>query len=186
MSSREGIAMFETLHMSPRAILLAALIGGDALALAPAARAQTVTARAAQASMLALNFTHEFAGVSQTDHESDLWTGRVGGALSGDLVMTLKLLGSPVEAANPVWKVRTRWTLTAGGDAALVAELYGTVNWKTGMMHLSGAVTEGCLAESEVHVDGRFVDMNGSGILEILPSATFSQADGSVWNPRCS
>ncbi len=146
--------MFETLHMSPRAILLAALIGGGALAVAPAARAQSVTACAAQASMLA--------------------------------VMTLKLLGSPVEAANPVWKVRTRWTLTAGGDAALVAELYGTVNWKTGMMHLSGAVTEGCLAESEVHVDGRFVDMNGSGILEILPSATFSQADGSVWNPRCS
>jgi len=158
--------------MSPRAILLAALIGGAALAVPPAARAQSVTASsacAAQASMLALNFTHEFAGVSQTDHESDRWTGRVGGALSGDLVMTLKLLGSPVEAANPVWKVRTRWTLTAGGDAALVAELYGTVNWKTGMMRLSGAVTEGCLAESEVHVDGRFVDMNGSGILRILP-----------------
>src|SRR2546425_12770220 len=52
MSSREGIAMFETLHMSPRAILLAALIGGGALAVAPAARAQSVTARAAQAGML--------------------------------------------------------------------------------------------------------------------------------------
>jgi len=47
MSSREGIAMFETLHMSPRAILLAALIGGGALAVAPAARAQSVTACAA-------------------------------------------------------------------------------------------------------------------------------------------
>src|SRR2546426_6810220 len=55
MSSREGIAMLETLHMSPRAILLAALIGGGALAVAPAARAQSVTACAAQASMLALN-----------------------------------------------------------------------------------------------------------------------------------
>src|SRR2546430_12996576 len=85
MSPREGIAMFETLHMSPRAILLAALIGGGALAVAPAARAQSVTACAAQASMLALNFTHEFAGGSQTDPQSDLWTRRVGGALSGDL-----------------------------------------------------------------------------------------------------
>jgi len=137
----------------------------------------------APATTLALNFAHEFAGVSQADHESDVWTGRAGGALTGDLVMTLQLLGSPVEAANPVWNVRTRWTLTGGGDAALVAELYGTVNWKTGIMRLSGAVTQGCFSGSEVHVDGRFVDMNGSGMLRILPSAAFSQADVSVGHP---
>jgi len=132
--------------------------------------------------MLALNFAQEFAGVSQTDHESDVWTGRVGGARTGDLVMTLRLLGSPMDAANPVWKVRTRWTLTPGGDAALVAELYGTVNWKTGIMRLSGAVTEGCVAGAEVHVDGRFVDMNGSGTIRILPSAALSQAGESGRN----
>lgn len=136
----------------------------------------------APASTLALTFAHEFAGVSQADHESDVWTGRAVGALSGDLIMTLQLLGSPVEAANPVWKVRTHWTLT-GDDAPLVAELYGTVNWKTGIMRLSGAVAEGCLVGSEVHVDGRFVDMTGSGILRILPSAALSQADVSVGNP---
>lgn len=138
---------------------------------------------AAPASTLALSFAHEFAGVSQTDHESDMWTGRVEGALTGDVVMTLQLLGIPMEAANPVWNVRTRWMLTPGGGAGLVAELYGTVNWKTGVMRLSGVVSEGCLAGSEVHVDGRFVDMNGSGILRILPAATLSQSDASVWNP---
>lgn len=133
--------------------------------------------------MLALTFAHEFAGVSQTDHESDVWTGRAGGALTGDLVMTLQLLGSPVEAANPVWKVRTRWTLTPADGAALVADLYGTVNWTTGMMRLSGVVTEGCRVGSEVHIDGRFVDMNGSGTVLILPSAAPSRADVSVGNP---
>lgn len=138
---------------------------------------------AAPASTLTLTFAHEFNGVSQTDHESDVWTGRTGGALTGDLVMTLQLLGSPVEAANPVWKVRTRWTLTRAGGAALVADLYGTVNWKTGRMRLSGAVTEGCRAGSQVDVDGRFVDMNGSGVFAILPSAVLSQADDSVRNP---
>ena len=131
----------------------------------------------AQAGVLALTFADEFAGVSGTDHESDVWTGRTEAPLAGDLVMTLQLLGRPVEAANPVWKVRTRWTLTPDHDAALVADLYGTVNWKTGVMRLSGAVTEGCGAGSEVHVDGQFVDMNGSGVLRILPSATMSHFD---------
>ena len=152
----------------------------------PARRVKSGTAPpacATQAGVLALNFAHEFAGVSQTDHESDVWTGRVGGARSGDLVMTLQLLGSPMEAANPVWKVRTRWTLTPDSDAALAAELYGTVNWKTGIMRLSGAVTEGCLAGSEVHVNGRFVDMNGSGTIQILPATALSQADQSGRNP---
>lgn len=137
----------------------------------------------AQVGVLALTFADEFAGVSGTDHESNVWTGRAAAPLAGDLVMMLQLLGSPVEAAKPVWKVRTRWTLTPDHDVALVAELYGTVNWKTGMMRLSGAVTEGCRAGSEVHVDGQFVDMNGSGVLRILPSATLSQVKGSVRNP---
>lgn len=150
---------------------------------------RSITARTAPpacvapASTLALTFAHEFAGVSQADHESDVWTGRVSGALTGDLVMTLQLLGSPVDAARPVWKVRTHWTLTSGRDTTLVAELYGTVNWRTGMMRLSGAVTHGCRSGSEANVDGRFVDMNGSGTLRIFPSVTRAQADVSVSNP---
>lgn len=39
---------------------------------------------------VALNFAHEFAGVSQEDGESNVWVGRVHGAVSGDLVMTLQ------------------------------------------------------------------------------------------------
>ena len=123
---------------------------------------------ATPAGVLALSFVNDFAGVSQADHTSDVWTGRVGGALTGDLVMALEFLGSPMEAANPIWPVRTRWTLP-GPDGAIIADLYGTVNWKTGIMRLSGAVTGGRLKGSEVDVDGRFVDLNGSGTIRILP-----------------
>ena len=176
--------------LTPRSVALAGLAtllagasaGPQQLMARPVKGGTAAPACVAPASTLALTFAYEFAGVSPADHESDVWTGRANGALAGDLVMALQLLGSPVEAAKPVWRARTHWTLTSG-DSALVAELYGTVNWKTGIMRLSGVVTQGCALGSEVHVDGRFVDMNGSGILRIFPSAALSQADVSVGSP---
>ena len=158
-------------------LLAATSVAPQRLTVRPVNTGPASSACPAQVGVLALTFADEFAGVSGTDHESDVWTGRAGAPLAGDLIMTLQLLGRPEEAANPVWKVRTRWTLTPDHDAALVADLYGTVNWKTGMMRLSGAVTEGCRAGSEVHVDGQVVDLNGSGVLRILPSAATSHVD---------
>ena len=116
-----------------------------------------------------LTFSHEFAGVSQADHKSNVWTGRVHGAVRGDVVMTLELLGSPMEAASPVWQVRTRWTVAGGTGFA--ADLYGTVNWKSGALRLSGAIGEGCLKGSEIRAEGRFADLDGSGTIRILPPA---------------
>ena len=55
------------------------------------------------------------------------------------------------------------------GERSLVAELYGTVNWKTGRTRLSGVVTEGCLEGYEAVVDGRFADLDAGGTLQIEP-----------------
>lgn len=127
---------------------------------------------AAGAHGVGLEFASEFAGVSSEDYQSNLWTGRVTGPVSGALRMTLAPLGPLTETANPVWKVRTQWTVLPAslGAGPLVAELYGTVNWKTGFLRLSGVVGEGCLKGAEAVVHGRFADLDGSGTLEILPA----------------
>ncbi len=121
---------------------------------------------------LAGDFTSEFAGVSGEDHRSNLWIGRVSGPLSGALTVTLEPLGDLMATANPVWNVRTRWTVApaAPDDQSLVADLYGTVNWKTGVLRLSGVVTEGCLKGYEAVARGRFADLDGSGTLQIQPA----------------
>ena len=148
-------------------LVLAALFGASALLAPTPAQAQTA-ACAAGANGVALGFVGELAGVSSDDHRSSMWTGRVSGGAGGALRMTLEPLGDPIETANPVWNVRTRWTVwpAAPGEASLVAALYGTVNWKTGVLRVAGVVSEGgCVAA----VDGRFARLDASGTLEFRP-----------------
>ncbi|PYP50059.1 MAG: hypothetical protein DMD45_12520 [Gemmatimonadetes bacterium] len=119
---------------------------------------------------MVLDFAAQFGGVSQDDHRSNVWSGRVTGSMIGNLVVALEPLGSLMETANPIWQVKTRWIVPAGAsEGSLVADLYGTVNWKTGRMRLSGVVTEGCLKGYEAVVDGRFADLDAAGTLQIEP-----------------
>src|SRR2546422_2989887 len=55
---------------------------------------------AARANGLTLGFAGQFAGVSQDDHKSNVWSGRVSGSMSGGLVVTLEPLGSLMETAR--------------------------------------------------------------------------------------
>ena len=130
------------------------------------------SACAVAANGFTLGFTGQFAGVSQDDHKSNVWSGRVTGSMTGNLLVTLEPLGSLMETANPIWQVKTRWSVPAAapGQSSLAAELYGTVNWKTGRMRLSGVVTEGCFKRYEAIVDGRFADSDPAGTLQIQPA----------------
>ena len=127
---------------------------------------------AAGAHGLDLSFASQFAGVSQDDHTSNVWNGQVGGLARGSLIVTLEPLGSLMETARPVWEVKTRWIVApeAPGEIPLVAELYGTVNWKSGVLRLAGVVTEGCLKGYEAVASGRFAALDAAGTLQIQPA----------------
>src|SRR5438093_13253638 len=86
--------------------------------------------------------------------------------------VTLEPLGSLMETARPVWEVKTRWIVApeAPGEIPLVAELYGTVNWKSGVLRLAGVVTEGCLKGYEAVASGRFAALDAAGTLQIQPA----------------
>ncbi|PYO42562.1 MAG: hypothetical protein DMD33_10280 [Gemmatimonadetes bacterium] len=161
--------------MSAIARIPAAVGAFAALLVTSYAAPQRTTHRSAcatSANGVTLGFAGQFAGVSQDDHKSNLWSGRVSGSMSGGLVVTLEPLGSLMETANPIWQVKTRWRVPAAarGQSSLAAELYGTVNWKTGRMRLSGVVTEGCFKGYEAIVDGRFADLDAAGTLQIQPA----------------
>ncbi|HYT99310.1 MAG TPA: hypothetical protein VEK85_02960 [Gemmatimonadales bacterium] len=154
------------------ALLLTSSAATQGTNAAPARAAAVGSVCAAGAHGLDLSFASQFAGVSQDDHSSNVWNGQVSGPAGGALVVTLEPLGSLVETARPVWQVKTRWIVSsvAPGEGPLVAELYGTVNWKSGVLRLSGVVTDGCLRGYEAVASGRFANLDGEGTLQIRPA----------------
>ena len=116
-----------------------------------------------------LVFRTEFAGV---DKAGDcLWRGRVDGDGAGIVTLALQQVEDPVQAANPVWHVRSHWSITGTRpDRSFSADLEGMVDWKAGVSRLSGIITSGWMRGAWVQQDGRFVSGDVSGTLEITPS----------------
>ncbi len=115
-----------------------------------------------------LSFEATFAGVS---NGSPVWEGRLRGGASARAQLLLHQVESPVEAANPVWHVRARWTVAADPAArSFTAELEGMVDWKTGTTRLSGVVTDGWMKGAWVQQASRFVNGDMSGTLDIAPT----------------
>jgi hypothetical protein len=114
-----------------------------------------------------LSFRSTFSGVA-ADGEHCLWQGPVGGALQGRVTILLRQIEPAEAAANPVWHVASRWVVSDAGTApTFSADLEGTIDWKTGTLHLSGRAAEGWQQGSWVHVDGRLVDADLVGSLTL-------------------
>jgi hypothetical protein len=100
--------------------------------------------------------------------DSSVWEGQLEGDLRGPLRIALRQVESPVEAANPVWHVRGRLTTgRAGAPQSCTAVLEGVVDWKSGMLRLSGVVTGGALRGAQLATEGWLVNGDLSGVLWI-------------------
>lgn len=116
-----------------------------------------------------VSFRTTFVGVGQD--ASRIWQGPAAGDVRGRVTLALQQMESAADGANPVWHVRTRWTVEAGsGTRSFVAELEGMVDWRAGTARLSGPVTSGWLEGAWVQMDGHLVDGDVSGVLRVLPS----------------
>src|SRR6266704_2604974 len=69
------------------------------------------SACAASANVITLGFAGQFAVVGQDDDKSNLWSGRASSSMGGVLVLKLEQLGRLTETANPIWYVKTRWSV---------------------------------------------------------------------------
>ncbi len=111
---------------------------------------------------------------------STVWEGRLRGDASAPVELTLHQVESPVQAANPVWHVRGQWTVAGLSPArSFTAELEGIVDWKTGATHLSGVVTSGWMKGAWVQQEGRFVNADVSGTVEVLASGRYLNRSGA-------
>lgn len=116
----------------------------------------------------AATFETVFVGVSP-DGKSSVWEGHAEGAVPGRVRLELEQLGPPSAAANPVWRVRARWTLDAGEARSFVADLEGVVVWNPGLVRLAGTITSGWLAGARLEQEAWIVDGDIAGGLTIIP-----------------
>ena len=137
--------------MPQAAVAQRAATDGQSLAVAvPAATFQTV-----------------LAGVT-ADGEGSVWEGHTDGVVSGRVRLELSQSGPAIEAANPVWHVRARWTLNADDSRSFVADLTGVVDWKAGLIRLAGHISSGWMTGGWLEQHGRVADGDIAGTIIIV------------------
>lgn len=150
--------MIPNLHNWRRAGLLAALVGGSAIA---------VSTTLALPKHARLPFTATLVGVSG---DSSVWRGEARTESGRRVRLALRHVENPIEAAKPVWHVAGRWAVEAEATAhSFTADLEGLVDWKTGTTRLSGVVGSGWMKGSRVQLIGQFVDADISGTAWLTP-----------------
>lgn len=115
-----------------------------------------------------LSFRGAFDGVASG--ERSVWQGRVDGSVTGRVTIALRQVEEPTEASRPVWHVAARWTvLDDGGAHSFAANLEGIIDWKSGVLHLGGTISDGWSAGSWVEASGHLVDGDVSGAVTLTP-----------------
>jgi hypothetical protein len=82
------------------------------------------------------------------------------------------MLGEPADAARQVWAVQADCLIYHdGAGRSFVADLRGTIEWRSGLVRLRGRVAEGALAGAEVSLDGTMKkDYSMAGALRVAPA----------------
>lgn len=159
---------------SPRSLVAAAITGLVGLAAPAATHADNVSTERARLTVAAperveLRCFLDFEGVG-AEGIDDIWRGQLAGPVGGEVIIRLELLAPASESARPSWPVHAI-VFVAADDAArsFVAELDGTIDWKSGAMRLSGVVTDGWMAGSPIGETARIdpAGLDGYGTLRI-------------------
>ena len=118
---------------------------------------------------LQLGFSLDFEGVG-AEGTDNIWRGQLAGSLGGEVMIRLELRTPASESARPVWAVHAL-VFVAADEAAksFVAELDGTMDWRSGAMRLSGVVTDGWMAGAPIGETGQIdpARLDGDGTLRI-------------------
>jgi len=165
-----------------RSVVAAGIIGLVGLAAPSATYAESISPErgcltAAAPGHVELGFSLQFEGVG-AEGIDDIWRGKLAGPVAGEVMIRLEVLAPASEPARPRWPVHAI-VFVAADDAArsFVAELDGTIDWRSGEMRLSGVVTGGWMAGSPIgdtaQIDPARLDGDGTlriGILRVASS----------------
>jgi hypothetical protein len=157
-----------------RSLVAAGIIGLVGLAAPAATYAENISPERARLTVAAperleLGFSLHFEGVG-AEGIDDIWRGQLAGPTGGEVMIRLELLAPASESARPSWPVHAI-VFVAADDAArsFVAELDGTIDWRSGAMRLSGVVTDGWMAGSPIGETAQIdpAQLDGAGTLRI-------------------
>jgi hypothetical protein len=157
-----------------RSLVAAGIVGLVGLAAPVATYAEDISPERARMAVAApgqveLGFSLDYEGVG-AEGIDEIWRGKLAGEMGGEVVIRLELLAPASESARPSWPVHAI-VFVAADDVArsFVAELDGTIDWRSGAMRLSGVVTDGWMAGSPIRQTARIdpARLDGDGTLRI-------------------
>ena len=158
------------------ASLAAVILASAAFRWAPeaATRASAPEAHSARSVATALNhvdlgFSLDFQGVG-AEGVDEIWRGQLAGSPGGEVTVRVEHRAPAIESARAVWPVHALLFVASDDPArSFAAELDGTLDWRSGAMRLSGAVTDGWMKGSPIgqtaQIDPKQLD--GTGTLRI-------------------
>jgi hypothetical protein len=152
-----------------RGVMACALVALPGTPVVTDTGARAASSSVASAREAELGYTVRFAGVGAEgiDH---IWRGPLGADSPGEITLRVEYRGIPSDAARPVWPVRVMAFVSTDDLArSFLAESDGTLNWTSGVMQLSGRVSEGWMKGASVRQTLR-LDRNqfgGTGALRL-------------------
>jgi hypothetical protein len=125
-----------------------------------------------------LAFDVEYGGVGAEGVDL-IWRGTATGPVPGMVTIRLEYAGAADERAMPVWPVNV-WLFYCADDyrRSFAAELSGSMNWRTGDMHVTGLVSAGTSLDVPLdqHVSLRRPGLAGRATLVFLPRVALGDA----------
>ena len=162
-----------------RRLALLVLVAGAAVSFAAlhASAPGAERVRAAADSSLAatlpdtLEFAVEYAGLGAEGVDL-VWRGFVRGPVPGQLTLRMEYAGSDADRAMPVWPVNAMLFFSADDyRSSFIAELAGSMSWRSREMRLTGMVTDGRPLDAGIEQRVRLhrPGLSGNATLVFLP-----------------
>jgi len=125
-----------------------------------------------------LAFDVEYGGVGAEGVDL-IWRGMAAGPVPGIATIRMEYAGVANERTMPVWPVNV-WLFYCADDyrRSFAAELSGSMNWRTGDMHVTGLVSAGTSLDVPLdqHVRLRRPGLAGRAMLVFLPRVALGDA----------
>ena len=103
-----------------------------------------------------------------------IWAGRVIGGAGGEVTVRVTYAGDEADRALPLWPVRaTVFVASDDPTRSFAADMSGRMDWRTGDVELSGAITEGWRRDARISQTLR-IDrgtFDGTGRLRLADTA---------------
>jgi hypothetical protein len=153
------------------AVCLLGIVAALALWAAPGRPAQVPASAGSVALPDSLAFEVRYGGIGAEGVDM-VWRAQAGGPVVGLVTIRVEYAGDPADRRMPVWPVNV-WLFFSADDfrSSFVAELSGTMSWRTGEMRVAGLVSDGARWDTAVEqrMRVRRPGLNGSAVVVFYP-----------------